>query len=428
MKVLHIITGLGIGGADQQLRLLMRHLDAECEVITLTEDGPLADEIRAEGVPVTRLRMEGNRDLRALPRLAALIRAGRYDIVHTHLYRACVYGRIAARLAGVRTVLATEHTLGVTRIDGRPLGFGARALYRTSERLGHGTFAVSDPVAHRLEALGLPAARVHVAPNGVDSARFRFDPDARARTRSRLGIPKEAYVAGGVGRQVQGQHFDLLIRAVAETAGMYLVLSGDGPERVPLLRLVHALGVQDRVKLTDSVAVPGAAPLMSAMDLFVSPSTEEAFGLPVVEALASGLPALYVSCPAVEDLPPEHAPGARRVEPVGLVTALREAHLAGPRRLPVPAAVEQYDIARTAEHIQTLYTRIAGRRRLLRRATQPAPVPRPAREADLSPKAASTPAQATAPDQAAAPSAAATLAQPPAQASDESTAQPAAKK
>ena len=403
--------------------------------------------------------------------------------MHTHLYRACVYGRVAARLAGVRTIVATEHSLGASQIEGRPLGFGVRALYLASERFGHGTVAVSATVARRLDAWGLSASRVHVAPNGIDSARFRFDPDARARTRSRLNIPQDAYVVGGVGRQVPGKHFDLLVRAVAETAGMHLVLSGDGPERVPLLRLVHALGVQDRVRLTDSVTVPDVAQLLSAIDLFVSPSTEEAFGLAVVEALASGLPTLYVACPAVEDLPPEAAPGARRIEPVGLVTALREAHLAGPDRLPVPAAVEIYEIARTAEHVQALYARIAGRRRLFHRDDRPAPVPRPAREAVLSreaapeaapnpvahepaphepaphepvarqevpeaaasrkaaaswksmlprrsgsaPKAASTPARATAPDQGADRSAVPAAAQPPAQATAPGSAQPAAR-
>jgi glycosyltransferase involved in cell wall biosynthesis len=403
MKVLHIITGLGVGGAEQQLSLLLRHLDAECEVVTLTAPGPVAEAIRADGVPVTHLRMTGNRDLRALPRLTALIRSGRYDIVHTHLYRACVYGRIAARLAGVRTIVATEHSLGATQIEGRPLGLGNRALYRATERLGHGTFAVSETVARRLDAWGIPASRVHLAPNGIDPARFRFDPDVRATTRARLGIPPDAYVVGGVGRQVPGKRFDILVRAVAETPGTHLLLGGDGPERVPLLRLVHSLNAQGRVHISDAESAPFVPELLSAMDVFVSASPEEAFGVAVVEALASGLPALYAACPAVEDLPPEDAPGARRIEPGTLVTALREEHLAGPRRLPVPPAVERYDIARTAERVAALYAVTADRGRLFRRAAPTAAVPRPARGTAPAPApAAQPPAQATSSDHAAA--------------------------
>lgn len=395
MKVLHIITGLKSGGAEQQLRLLLRHLDAECEVITLTDDGEVGAALRADGVPVTHLRMHGNRDVRALPRLVSLVRAARPDIVHTHLYRACVYGRVAARLAGVRTVVATEHSLGGSQIEGRPLRVGVRALYRATERLGHGTFAVSETVAHRLRAWGVRPPRIHVVPNGIDAARFRFDPDGRAATRARLGIPADAFVVGGVGRQVPGKRFDTLVRAVARNPAMHLLLAGDGPERVPLLRLTHSLGVQGRVRITDPHYVSDVPELLSAVDLFASPSAEEAFGLAVVEALAAGLPTLYAACPALEDLRPEDAPGARRLGPDDdLAAALRAELLAGPRRLTVPTAVDHYGIERTADHVMELYTRIAGRGGLFRRPARPAPVPRPATEPAPTPIAGPVPATA----------------------------------
>jgi glycosyltransferase involved in cell wall biosynthesis len=405
MKVLHVITGLNVGGAEQQLRLLLRHLDAECEVVTLTDPGPVADAIRADGVRVHDLRMTGNRDVGALPRLTGLIRAGHYDVVHTHLYRACVYGRLAARLAGVRTVVATEHSLGSTQIEGRPLKFGTRMLYRATERLGHGTLAVSATVAERLVYWGVPEARVRLAPNGIDPDRFRFDPEVRATARARLGIPDDAYVVGGVGRQVPGKRFDALIRAVAEVPGIRLLLAGDGPERVPLLRLVHSLNLQHRVHVADSDGpdVPG---LLAAMDLFVSASAEEAFGLAVVEALAAGLPALYTACPAVEDVPAEDAPGACRIDLGELPAALAAEHRAGPRRLPAPAAVEYYHIARTAQRVMALYVEASERRGGLLRRHAPVPaanVPRPARSAALQqaprslPQPAAHPAPGTVP-------------------------------
>ena len=94
MKVLHVITGLGAGGAEQQLRLLLRHLPPEChcDVVTLTNPGIVAAGLRADGVRVGNLAMRGNRDLSAVPRLARLIRREGYDVVHCHLYRASVYG------------------------------------------------------------------------------------------------------------------------------------------------------------------------------------------------------------------------------------------------------------------------------------------------------------------------------------------------
>lgn len=369
MKVLHIITGLGVGGAEQQLRLLLRHLPQSCEVITLTHPGPVADGIRADGTPVTHLGMTGNRDLTALPRLVRLIRAGRYDLVHTHLYRACVYGRIAARLAGVRTVVATEHSLGATTIEGRPLTRATRALYRGTEKLGTATVAVSDTVAERLRAWGIPGPRIHTVPNGIDAGAFRFDAGVRTATRTRLGLTQDAFVVGGVGRLVPGKHFDLLVRAVAGRPGAHLLLAGAGPERDALLRLAADLGAADRIHLVgeaDSAgrsAAPSVPALLAAADLFVSPSREESFGLAVLEALAAGLPVLYVTCPAIDDLPSSHAPGARRVGTGAdaLAAALRQHQEAGPHRLPVPSAVGHYDIAGTAGRLAALYELAAAR-------------------------------------------------------------------
>ncbi|MEU7034126.1 glycosyltransferase [Streptomyces sp. NPDC046237] len=365
MKVLHIITGLGIGGAEQQLRLLLRHLPVRSEVVTLTNPGPVARGLEADGVPVTDLGMTGNRDIGALPRLAGLVRRGGYDLVHTHLYRACVYGRIAARLGGVRTVVATEHSLGDTQIEGRPLSAGTRALYLATERLGSATVAVSPSVARRLETWGVAPSRIQVVPNGIERARFGFDVDARRMTRKLLDLPEDVFVVGGVGRLAPGKRFDRLVRAVASVPGARLLLVGEGEERARLLAVARECGAADRVLLTGACedppsadsADPGLPSLLAAMDVFVSTSPDETFGLAVVEALAAGLPALYVACPAVDDLPPDAAPGARRVgesvtELVSALCGIRDARLA---RLPQPAAARRYDIAHSARQLMSLY-------------------------------------------------------------------------
>jgi glycosyltransferase involved in cell wall biosynthesis len=385
MKVLHIITGLGAGGAEQQLRLLLRHLPVTCEVATLTNPGVVAQGIRADGTPVHHIGMRGNRDLAALPRLVRMIRAGGYDLVHTHLYRACVYGRTAARLAGVRAVVASEHSLGDGRIEGRPLTRATRALYRATERLGSATVAVSPTVAARLSDCGVPDSRIHLVPNGLDARRYRFDPAARAAARTRLGISAPDFVVGGVGRLVPGKRFDALIRAIAEVPRARLVVVGDGPERPALRRLAQGLGVTERVHLVGErggTIAPTADPdldipaLLSAMDVFVSPSTEECFGLAVLEALAAGLRVLHVTCPAVDDVSAAEAPGARRVFPdsPSIAAALRSCRAVGAVRLPVPAAVDRYDIARSVDRLMAVYERTAVGTAARPAAARPAPV------------------------------------------------------
>ncbi|MGW7491771.1 glycosyltransferase [Streptomyces sp. NPDC054786] len=422
MKVLHVITGLDVGGAEQQLRLLLRRLPAHCEVITLTRPGPVAEGIEADGTPVTHLGMTGNRDLTALPRLAGLIRGGDYDLVHTHLYRACVYGRIAARMAGVRTVVATEHSLGDAVIEGRRLTRGVRTLYRATERLGTATVAVSDTVAARLRRWGVPEERIHVVPNGIEAHRFAFDPAARALVRTRLGLPLDAFVVGGVGRLVPGKRFDVLVRAVTQLPGVHLLLAGAGPEREMLRRMAEQFGSGDRIHLlgerdgavdaafggraadrqgtdgrgADGADIPG---LLSAIDVFVSPSPEEAFGLAVLEALGSGLHVLYGSCPAVDELPADQAPGARHFS-LGvheLATALRELRRLGPGRLPVPPVVRRYDIARSAEALMSVYEQAVAVAPARHRS--PAAVPPPqGRSAALPAAAVSLPDPSRSPD------------------------------
>ncbi|GAA4705311.1 glycosyltransferase [Phytohabitans rumicis] len=361
MRVLHVITGLGVGGAEHQLRLLLRRLEHDCEVVTLVNPGPVAAAIRADGVTVHELGMRGNRDLSAIPRLAGLIRDGRFDAVHTHLFRAGVYGRVAARLAGVRTVAATEHSLGDGVIEGRPTTAGVRALYLATERLGGTTIAVSEAVRRRLVGWGVPDRRIEVIPNGIDAGELRYDSALRQATRARLGIPADARVVGGVGRLQPTKRFDDLIRAVAALPDVILLLAGDGPARVALTGLARELGIGDRVVFAG--AVPHARGALCAMDVFASPSAQETFGMAVIEALACGLPVLYVSCPPLEDGGAES--GARRLPPGpatlrdGLRAALRD--LSGERRS-IPAVVARHDIAHLAGVVGDLYKRLgAGR-------------------------------------------------------------------
>ncbi|WP_405972133.1 glycosyltransferase [Streptomyces sp. NBC_00988] len=365
MRALHIITGLGVGGAEQQLRLLIRHLPVDCDVVTLTNPGAVAAGLTADGVRVFHLGMTGNRDLAALPRLVRLIRTGHYDLVHTHLYRACVYGRLAARIAGVKAVVATEHSLGDSQMEGRGLSTGVRALYLASERLGRSTVAVSPTVAERLKRWGVPGPRIEVVPNGIDLARFRFDPVQRLRTRQRLGLPEGAYVVGGIGRLAAGKRFDVLVRALAQLPDDYwLLLVGGGTEENLLRRTAHDYGVADRVLFTgerpytpDGSPGPDLPSLTAAMDLLASPSPEEAFGLAVVEGLASGLPVLYASCPAIEDLPPQAAAAARRVQggPEVFARALAAARAQGPRPRTAPDAAHHYCITRSAAQLMDVY-------------------------------------------------------------------------
>ncbi len=325
MRVLHVITGLEAGGAEQWLRLLLRHGTAEADVLGLTNPGVVAAALRADGVRVTDLGMRGNRDVAAIPRLVQHVRRGRYDLVHTHLYRAQVYGAVAARLAGVRAVVSTEHSLNDRLIEGRPTDrAGVRRLYLAAGLLTTRIVAVSEPVAARLVAWGVPEEKVVVVPVGIDAAAFAFDAAARREVRAELGLAAEGVVVGGVGRLVEPKRFDVLLRAVAAQPDVAVLLVGDGPAREPLAALAAELGMAGRVRFAGQRL--DVARLLSAMDVFASPSPEETFGVALLEALAAGLPVAYAAAPALAGLAP--SPDVRLVEPTPEAFAAAVAELA----------------------------------------------------------------------------------------------------
>ncbi|GIE94088.1 glycosyl transferase [Paractinoplanes rishiriensis] len=349
--MLHVISALAEGGPEHQLRLLVRRLPHESEVVTLSPPGAVAAALRAAGVRVHEV--SARHDLAAVGPLRRLIRRGRFDLVHAHAHRACLAGRFAARLAGVPCVVATEHHLDPDAPAGR--------LYLAGERLGRVTIAATPAVAGRLRACGVPDGRVTVIPKAVAAEEFRYDPGLRHAVRDRLGIAPDAPVVGGVGRLEPGERFDRLIRAVAEVPGAVLLLVGDGSARTALERLAEIEGIADRVRFAGAVGHPRA--MLSAMDVFASPG-DHTFGLVVLEAIAAGLPALYARCTPLEELAEARAAvgGSRRLTPHDReslprqlraeLLCLAERHFA---RLPPRTAGRRYDADHQAAAVARVY-------------------------------------------------------------------------
>lgn len=355
-----MITGLSAGGAETQLGLLLRHLRHDHEVVALYDVGRVGREMMEGGVRVYDLGMRGNRQVLSVFRLAALMRNGRYDVVHVHLYRACVYGRLAARLAGVSAVVTTEHSIGDTQIEGRPKTAAVRFLYLATDRLSDATVAVSPKVRCLLADWGVPEGKIRVIPNGVDFDRFAFDERARHAVRKELGIPPGSFVAGSVGRLHRGKRYDALLEASGPflERGGWLLLVGGGDEEGPLRRMARRTPHPDRVVFAGE---RGDVPrVLSAMDLFVSPSQEETFGLSVLEAAASGLRCVVAACPALDGVRLERV---RRVS--GEAHALRGVLLQeyGRDRQAEPdlaAARQRYDVRSVARALDGLYENLTG--------------------------------------------------------------------
>lgn len=369
MKVLHVITGLDAGGAELQLAMILRRTRHESDVVTLYNPGPVAEMIRAQGTPVRNIGMNSNTEPAALLRLRRIIKEGRYDVVHTHLYRAQIYARPAARLAGTPVVLTTEHSIGETHIERRKMTRGVQALYLASERFSDATIAVSDIVKDRLVRWGVRPGKITVIPNGVDTEELGFDPAARGRARAQFGIAPDAYVIGALGRLDPNKRIDLTMEAAAPMLGEQckILVIGRGEDQARLEAAARRLGVTEHVIFggyqSDTTA------MLSSFDLYVAASVQETFGLSVLEALASGLPVLYTTCPALDGIQTERA---RMV--AGTADALRDEIRkeleTGPRERVADSKVfDRYGIESVVSRIDDLYERVlAERPRRVRRA------------------------------------------------------------
>jgi glycosyltransferase involved in cell wall biosynthesis len=381
LKVLHVITGLGVGGAELQLELLLRHTRNDPDVVTLYNRGPVADTIEDSGVRVRDLGMTSNTEISALLRLYRIIREGRYDVVHTHLYRSQVYGHLAARLAGTPVIVTTEHSIGETKIERRPMSRPVHALYLGADRLSHATIAVSDMVRDRLVRWGVLAHKITVIPNAIEFSRVTFDPAGRARVRAQLGIAPDATIIGVLGRLDPNKRVDLAIRAVAPLLrdDRQLVIVGDGEERDRLTATARDAGVTDHVVFAGERRDVG--PVLSSFDVFVAASAQETFGLSVLEALGNGLPAIYTTCPALDGIATDRA---RQV--VGEEIALRHelaAEVDRPARARTPATglLERYGIESISARIDGLYNNLLNRKPAQGRTAAPSE----RRDGDLSP-------------------------------------------
>jgi glycosyltransferase involved in cell wall biosynthesis len=354
VKVLHVITGLGVGGAELQLRGILQQTRHDADVVTLYNPGPVADMIRADGSGVRSLGMHRNTQLSALLRLRRIIRAGRYDVVHAHLYRSQVYARPAAWLAGTPVVVSTEHSIGETHLERRKMTLPVRALYLSTEVFSDMTIAVSAAVRDRMTKWGIRRRKLTVIPNGVDLDRVAFSAAGRDRVRAELGIGAGDYVLLLLGRLDQNKRFDLAIEAAAAslTDGVRVLVVGGGAERAHLEETARRCGVADRVVFAGERH--DMADVLSAADLLVASSRQETFGLCVLEALANGIRVLYTTCPALDGVHTEqarHVPDTVAGMGDEIAKAVAEGH---GERVAEPVVADEFSIAAVTGRIDSM--------------------------------------------------------------------------
>ncbi len=288
LKTTFLLTSMPVGGAETLLVNLMKRFDKEWiepSVICLKEKGPLGEEIARE-FPLADSVIRGKFDVAVVARLRSQFKKWKTDaIVTVGAGDKMFWGRIAARVAGVPVICSALHSTGW------PDGVGKlnRMLTSITDAFigvakSHGEYLVANE--------RFPKEKVFVIPNGIDTNRFVPNQESRADVRRELGIGGNQPIVGIVAalrpEKNHGLFVELARRFATSTLSPHFLIVGDGPERSLIEKLVSQFGLSKQVTLVGSRS--DTPRLLSAMDLFLLTSHNEASPVSILEALSCQVP------------------------------------------------------------------------------------------------------------------------------------------
>lgn len=329
MRVVTLVDRLADGGAERIAFQLAREMDPERferVLVVTTADDPAhaepapetarwAEELTASGVRIVGLQ----RRRRSTPRgwRPLVSELGSADVIHAHMFSSNLVGSVLGGLRRVPAIVGHEHGLGRGAFWQGPLE--RRVVARSQVTM----LAPSNAVRERMiGADRLPAQRVVVVPNGVES----FAPTGRDLRRE-LGIAPDAFVVGSVGGLRRIKRYDVLIDAVAIIrhdlrVPLTVLIAGEGPERARLEARIANLGLEGDVRLLG--ARDDVPDVLAAFDVAVNCSDSEACPLSVLEYMAAGLPTVATAVGGTPELltDGEHGRLVPPSEPPALAAAI----------------------------------------------------------------------------------------------------------
>ena len=307
LKVAHMITQLELGGAQRNTLYTVAHLDRERfdPVLVSGPGGILDDEARSQPIAsefVSCLQRDIHPvlDIVAFVQLYRWLRRERPHIVHTHSSKAGLLGRLAAYLAGVPVIVHTFHGFGFTPGQNKRVRNWFVKLERWGAHLARHLIFVSED--NRQEA---ERERIHGgATTSIIRSGIQIEEDGVSTVRQELGIPSEAWVIASIGNfKPQKNPLELVKVACEVVAGdpaIHVLLAGDGELRPQAEALVQSAGPADRIHFLGWRK--DARALLRASNAFVLTSLWEGLPRALVEAFASGLPAVAYAVNGVNDI------------------------------------------------------------------------------------------------------------------------------
>jgi glycosyltransferase involved in cell wall biosynthesis len=308
MKIVHIITRLIIGGAQENTLLScegQHDLGHEVTLITgpgLGPEGSLEARARGYGYRVEVLDEMKRAILPAADwsifrTLVERLESIRPDVVHTHSSKAGIIGRWAAHVAGVPVIIHTIHGLAFTASTSRTVNNVYKILERRTAPISTKIVCVADAMAEQSLAARIGRKDQYVTIySGMETRPFLESSSTREEVRSRLGIASTDIVAGTIARLFDLKGHDDLLDIAPDLCAKYPRLRflwvGDGTLRKRFEDRMDAMGLRDRFILTGMVP-PGEVPaLTGAMDILVHPSRREGLARALPQGGLAGKPTI----------------------------------------------------------------------------------------------------------------------------------------
>jgi glycosyltransferase involved in cell wall biosynthesis len=323
MNVMEIVSGIEINGARSHCAALARELARCGHTVTVVARPDPWLRLQIGTAPVAIVESNLRRwPLGELRRIAALARAQKIEVLHTHMSGAHVFGVALRWLSGIPCV-ATAHAHRRNwhwRFNDRVIAVSKRTR--------------SFHIAHNF----ISPDRIDTVYNFVDHARFAAAPaSAKASVRASFGIDNSAPLIGFVGRLHPSKGWsdllDVLVGVRTKVPDIRLLAVGAGADdyRAELERKAARLGIARKVIWAgERSEVPE---LLGALDLFVSPSRDESFGLAVLEAMAAGVPVVAAAVGGLPEVVRHRetgllvTPGDRAAMADAIVSLLRDPNL-----------------------------------------------------------------------------------------------------
>lgn len=290
LNVLYIIWSLGLGGAERALIYLTQGLNKSKFnpiVCCLNDKGVFSEELEKEGIKVIALNKKSGFDLHIIKKLTAVINEYKIDVVHTHLWGANFWGRLAAKFAGVRIIIATEQNVDTWKTPFHLL------LDKWFSVFTDRVIAVSNSVKNfYVKKALINADKIQVIYNCVDLEKYDLR-SLRVNDSDGSQVTDGEAVLGVVGRLVPQKGHRYFLLALKELLNTYKIkglIIGSGPLEEELKVFSRSLG------LNGSVAFMGLRKdipnIISAIDILILPSLREGLPLVALEAMALKKPVI----------------------------------------------------------------------------------------------------------------------------------------